>query len=90
MTSDWFLVTADYAAYAAAQRESTRCGGDRRDWHGKTIRNTANMAWFSSDRTIADYARDIWNVPVGRMHESRRAGTDECGGPIAATRSAVS
>jgi starch phosphorylase len=26
--------------------------------------NIANMAWFSSDRTISEYARDIWNVPI--------------------------
>jgi starch phosphorylase len=29
-----------------------------------SILNTANMAWFSSDRVIREYARDIWNVPV--------------------------
>jgi starch phosphorylase len=28
------------------------------------IRNTAHMSWFSSDRTIRQYAGDIWNVPV--------------------------
>jgi starch phosphorylase len=29
-----------------------------------SIRNIANMAWFSSDRTISEYAEDIWSVPV--------------------------
>jgi starch phosphorylase len=28
--------------------------------------NIANMAWFSSDRTISEYAEDVWNVPVER------------------------
>jgi glycogen phosphorylase len=63
-TSDWFLVTADYAAYAAAQRAVDALWSNPRAWYGKTIRNTANMAWFSADRTIREYARDIWNVPV--------------------------
>ncbi len=69
MTSDWFLVTADYAAYAAAQRSVDALWAHTADWRSKTIRNTANMAWFSSDRTVADYARDIWHVPIdqGRM-----------------------
>jgi starch phosphorylase len=64
MTTDWFLVTADYAAYVAAQRSVDAIWQDKRAWYGKTIRNTANVAWFSSDRTISEYARDIWGVPV--------------------------
>jgi glycogen phosphorylase len=64
MTTDWFMVTADYAAYAAAQRQVDALWADPRAWYGKTIRNTANVAWFSADRTIREYGRDIWNVPV--------------------------
>jgi starch phosphorylase len=64
LTSDWFLVTADYAAYAAAQRKIDDIWRDPAAWYGKTIRNTANVAWFSSDRTIREYARDIWGVPT--------------------------
>ena len=63
--NDWFMVTADYAAYAAAQRRVDALWKDRAAWSAKTIRNTANMGWFSSDRTIREYARDIWNVPTG-------------------------
>jgi starch phosphorylase len=64
MTSDWFMVTADFAAYAAAQRRVDEIRRDSSAWNAKAIRNTANLAWFSADRTIREYARDIWNVPV--------------------------
>jgi glycogen phosphorylase len=64
MTSDWFMVTADFAAYAAAQRRVDAIWRDTAAWNAKAIRNTANLAWFSADRTIREYARDIWNVPV--------------------------
>jgi starch phosphorylase len=62
--SDWFMVAADFAAYAAAQRKVDALWNNRAQWADKTIRNTANMGWFSSDRTIREYARDIWNVPT--------------------------
>jgi starch phosphorylase len=58
------MVAADFAAYAAAQRKVDELWSERALWADKTIRNTANMGWFSSDRTIREYARDIWNVPT--------------------------
>jgi len=61
---DWFMVARDFDAYAAAQREVEALWRDRRRWYGMAIRNTAHMGWFSSDRTIRQYAEDIWNVPV--------------------------
>ena len=62
--SDWFMVAADFDAYAAAQREVADLWHLPEEWTRKAILNTVNMGWFSSDRTIRDYARDIWNVPV--------------------------
>ena len=38
------------------------CGGIRPSWWRKAILNTARMGWFSSDRTIAEYGREIWGV----------------------------
>ena len=63
ITSDWFMVAADFAAYAKAQRQIDGLWATPSRWHDKAIRNTANMAWFSADRTIRDYAREIWAVP---------------------------
>ena len=61
---DWFMVAADFDAYAQAQRNIDAIWRTPRDWTAKTILNTVNMGWFSSDRTIREYARDIWNIPV--------------------------
>ncbi len=61
---DHFLVTADFDAYYAAQREVDALWRDEAAWWRASIMNTARVGWFSSDRTIGEYARDIWNVPV--------------------------
>jgi len=59
---DRFMVAADFDAYAAAQREVDALWIDEPAWYGKTIRNTARVGWFSSDRTIRQYAREIWKI----------------------------
>ncbi|MDB5525717.1 MAG: glgP [Rhizobium sp.] len=59
---DWFLVAGDFDAYANAQREVDRIWADEKSWFSKTIRNTARMGWFSSDRTIRQYAKEIWRA----------------------------
>jgi glycogen phosphorylase len=59
---DWFMVAADFDAYAAAQRGIDRVWEDQPAWRRMAIRNIANVGWFSSDRTIAEYAREIWGV----------------------------
>jgi glycogen phosphorylase len=61
---DHYMVSADFDSYYEAQR-----GIDARwqvvpAWTRASILNVARMAWFSSDRTIREYAQDIWNVPV--------------------------
>jgi glycogen phosphorylase len=59
---DWFMVAADFDAYASTQREVDKVWRNGPDWHARAIRNVARMGWFSSDRTIRQYANEIWNV----------------------------
>ena len=61
---DYFMVTADFESYYATQRAVFRKWRDKASWRRSAALNTANMGWFSSDRTISEYAEDIWNVPV--------------------------
>ncbi|HMT44866.1 MAG TPA: glycogen/starch/alpha-glucan phosphorylase, partial [Chakrabartia sp.] len=60
--SDWFMLAADFDSYASAQRQVDRRWQDQAGWRESAIRNIANVGWFSSDRTISEYARDIWGV----------------------------
>jgi starch phosphorylase len=60
--NDWFMVAADFGAYWEVQRRIGRAWCDRETWNRSAILNTARMGWFSSDRTIRGYARDIWNA----------------------------
>ncbi|PBB98407.1 glycogen/starch/alpha-glucan phosphorylase [Mesorhizobium sp. WSM3862] len=62
--SDWFMVAADFDSYAACQREVDDVWRNSPDWYARAIRNVARVGWFSSDRTIRQYAKEIWNVPV--------------------------
>ncbi len=59
---DWFMVAADFESYANAQRDVDARWMDQTAWRASAIQNIANVGWFSSDRTISEYARDIWGV----------------------------
>ncbi|MDR1191869.1 MAG: glycogen/starch/alpha-glucan phosphorylase [Verrucomicrobiales bacterium] len=59
---DPFMVLADYADYARAQDELDQVYRDRRRWARMSLLNTARLGKFSSDRSIRDYARDIWKL----------------------------
>jgi starch phosphorylase len=92
---DPWLLLADFRSYVECQAEVERAYLDPERWTRMSILNTARMGRFSSDRSIADYCREVWHVePVpieledggrdGRGLCARHAGhrpADRAGGP---------
>jgi starch phosphorylase len=60
--SDYYQLLADYADYVATQEKVDECYRDPMDWTRRAVLNVAGMGMFSSDRTIQEYASDIWGV----------------------------
>jgi len=61
---DPFLVCADFDSYCQKQDEISRMYMNKDEWTKRSIINVAQSGFFSSDRTIREYAKDIWHVPV--------------------------
>ena len=59
---DRYMLLADYAAYIASQQQVEALYRDSDAWTRKAILNVAHMGKFSSDRTIREYAQQIWNA----------------------------
>ncbi|WP_040260125.1 glycogen/starch/alpha-glucan phosphorylase [Pseudomonas massiliensis] len=59
---DHFLVCADFESYWAAQMKVEEMWRHPKQWWRSAILNTARMGWFSSDRTIREYATEIWKA----------------------------
>ncbi|HWZ48789.1 MAG TPA: glycogen/starch/alpha-glucan phosphorylase [Herbaspirillum sp.] len=59
---DRYLLLADYASYVAMQDRVDAQYHESDEWHRKAMINVAGMGPFSSDRTIADYAENIWHI----------------------------
>ena len=64
MLHDHFLTLGDFVDYAKAQRRVDSRWRDPAAWWRSAVLNTAHMGYFSSDRTIREYAEDIWSIPV--------------------------
>ena len=67
LTRDDYMLLADYQAYLDCQERVGHAYRDRAEWTRMSILNSARVGRFSSDRSIRDYCRDIWNVsPIAR------------------------
>lgn len=62
LNKDWFMTLLDYRSYAAAREQAYKDYEDRMGWAKKMLVNISQAGFFSSDRTIGDYNRDIWKL----------------------------
>lgn len=62
LSNDPYMVLADFADYVKCQEKVSEVYRDRNLWTKMSILNTANMGKFSSDRTIHEYAKEIWHA----------------------------
>ena len=62
--SDHYFVCADFESYSATQHRIERLYHHQKEWTEKAIVNVAKSGYFSSDRTILEYAKDVWDIPT--------------------------
>ncbi|QRZ60921.1 glycogen/starch/alpha-glucan phosphorylase [Rothia sp. ZJ932] len=60
--SDWFLVASDFDDYDRAQQEVEEAYRDETRWQRMAVLNIARMGYFSSDRSVRDYMREVWGI----------------------------
>ena len=59
---DTYMILEDFDAYVACQKRVSDAFLDKKAWHSMAVRNIAKMGMFSSDRTIREYASEIWGA----------------------------
>ena len=62
LNKDWFMTLLDLEEYINVKDQAFADYEDRKTWGKKMLTNIAKAGFFSSDRTIAEYNRDIWNL----------------------------
>lgn len=71
LNTDYYLLLADFDLYMDAQADADRLYMIPDEWAKKSIINTASMGKFSSDRTIAEYAEQIWKIKPQSIEPKR-------------------
>lgn len=61
-SGDYYQACADFRSYVEAQEKVAAAFQNKKAWTRSAIINIANMGYFSSDRSVLDYARDIWHI----------------------------
>ena len=62
VSKDWFMTLLDIKDYIRVKEQALEDYEDQEAWAKKMLINTAKAGFFSSDRTIAEYNRDIWHL----------------------------
>ncbi|MCV6599731.1 MAG: glycogen/starch/alpha-glucan phosphorylase [Alphaproteobacteria bacterium] len=62
LNEDKYMLLADYESYVQAQEKVDACFENQSEWAEKSVINIANMGFFSSDNSVANYAKNIWNL----------------------------
>ena len=62
INKDWFMILLDFDSYKETKEKALEAYADRKEWAKKTLVNIAKAGFFSSDRTIEEYNRDIWHL----------------------------
>jgi starch phosphorylase len=62
LNKDWFMTLLDFKDYTAKKEEALKAYENREEWAKKMLVNIAKAGYFSSDRTIEEYNRDIWHL----------------------------
>ena len=62
LNKDWFMTFPDFKAYVAVKNQAFAQWLDRKAWAKKMLKNISEAGYFSSDRTIKEYNRDIWKL----------------------------
>ena len=62
LNKDWFMTLLDFMEYVEKKEEALKAYEDQREWAQKMLVNIAKAGYFSSDRTIEEYNRDIWKL----------------------------
>jgi glycogen phosphorylase len=73
---DYFMVCADFEAYADTQKKVEALYKKPQEWFKKAIYNTARIGKFSSDRTIYEYATEIWGCEIDKSGEKAKKRRD--------------
>ncbi len=60
--ADTYMALADFDSYQQAQKYASECYNDKTKWQKMSLANIANAGIFSADRSVEDYARDIWGL----------------------------
>lgn len=62
LNKDWFMTLLDFESYVKTKDKMIRAYGNQSKWRSMTLHNIAQAGYFSSDRTIEQYNKDIWHI----------------------------